>query len=63
MSFVICNPVNQEPYAGKGDQERNRRNEHALPWTVGNRGADQVTQSRQLQQHQQYRDDQADECE
>jgi len=63
MPLVIGNPVNQEPYAGKCNQERNRRNEHALPRPVGNCGANQVAQSRQLQQHKQYCDDQADKCE
>ena len=58
---MIRDPVNQKPHAGKSDQERNRGNKHALPRPVGDGGADQVTQPRQLQQHQQHNDDQADE--
>ena len=60
MALVIHNPVNQNPHAGKSDQERHRGNEHAPPRPVGNRGADQKAQPRQLQQHQQHNDNQAD---
>jgi len=63
VALVICDSMNQQPHTGEGNQKRNRRNEHALPRPVGYRGADQVAQSRQLQQHEQHRDDQADECE
>ncbi len=61
MPLVVRNPVHQQPHARKRNQERNRGNEHALPRPVRNRGANQVSQPRQLQQHQQHNDDQADE--
>jgi len=63
MPFMIGNPVNEQAYAGEGDQERNRRNEHPLARPVGNRGADQVAEPRQLKQHQQHDHNQANERE
>jgi len=59
--LVIRDPMHEKAYPGKGYEEGYGRNEHALPRPVGNGGADQVTQPRQLQHHQQHDDNQADE--
>jgi len=61
-AFVMLNSVNQKPNPGESNQERERRNEHTLPRPVGNRGADQVAEPRELQQHQQHHHDQTDKC-
>ena len=60
MPLVIHDAVNQNPHSRKSDQERNRGDKHPLPRPVWNGGADQIAQARQLQQHQQHDDDQAD---
>jgi len=44
--------------AGKGYDEGNRGNEHALAWPVGDAGMNQISQAGQLQQHQEHNDDQ-----
>jgi hypothetical protein len=59
MSLMVHDSADQDADPDKGDQERDRGDEHAPPRPVGDGGADQESQPGQLQQHQQNHDNQA----
>jgi len=60
-AVVVDDEADDEPDAEKGDEEGYRGDEHAAARPVGNGGADEEAQTRQLQQDQQHHDDCAGE--
>jgi hypothetical protein len=58
---MIHDPVDEDADSNECEQEGDRGKEHAPPRTVGNGGADQESEPRQLQQDQQDNNDQAGE--
>jgi len=56
-AMLMHDQPNQNADAQKGDEERDRGNEHAPPGTVGNGGANENAQPGEMQKHQQHHDD------
>ena len=59
VSLMLHDSVDEEADSGECEQEGDRGDEHAPPRTVGDGGADQESQPRQLQQDQQQHNNQA----
>jgi hypothetical protein len=58
---MIHDPMDENSHSRKGKQKRDRGDEHPTPRAVGDGGADQVAQPRQLKQDHQHHDNQAGE--
>jgi len=57
-SNIVGNQAYEASDAGKGDQERYRREETAAPGTIRNGGANEQAQPGEVEQNQQQNDDQ-----